>query len=855
MSRERDKFRKYLSGSEKQKKKNKREMFLKSQQGAFDKFLKQEDKPESEGDETHVSNQIIPTTSSSSNNKPLDKDLNIVGVNTVPDSDAVETGTTASCNPLNNLIERVLSDVHDPGLWPETLSHSQFDEIIQKGPLQVSNFCFPKNAENRHFSAKFYKRIMDNGEQVHRRWLVYSKSSDMAFCFCCKLYGNSTAPQLAGEGYNDWTHLGRALGNHETSPIHGQNVKKWVDCEIRLAEALTIDEKHRNLIQKEKEHWREVLKRIVSGIKYLAEHNIAFRGSNCKLYEPNNGNFLGLIEMMATFDPVMQEHLRRIRSSEIHDHYLGANIQNELIKLLSEKVKDKNITDIKIAKYFSVLLDCTPDLSHQEQLSLVIRFVKIENNVAATKNENGGVSVEEHFIEFLDVKSTTGKNLTDVLLEELDKLGLEIKDCRGQAYDNGSNMKGIHSGVQARILEINPKAFYMPCASHSLNLLICDAAKCSPKAMTFFGVVQRVYIVFSASTKRWDVLKKHVPNLTVKKSCDTRWESKLESVKALRYQIKEVHDAVVEVVETTNDPKAKSEATSLANEISSYEFLVALAIWHDVLFAVNSVSKNLQAEKMHLGVASQLLQGLVQFFKRFRVEGFVAAIIVAREMSETLGTEPKFQEIRQRKKRRLFEYEGEGEDERVSESAEQNFKVEYFYCIVDCTAESLTKRFEQMASYDTMFGFLYSVKELKSIEQGTLLEKCKALEATLSFEDQRDINGNALFTELKVLRELLPAEVETAAGVLRFMNRIQNPFPNTFIAYRILLTIPVTVASAERSFSRLKLIKTYLRSSMSQERLTSLATLSIEADTTAKVSFDEVIDDFAVMKARKINVV
>ncbi|GJQ88802.1 hypothetical protein Trydic_g13295 [Trypoxylus dichotomus] len=242
--------------------------------------------------------------------------------------------------------------------------------------------------------------------------------------------------------------------------------------------------------------------------------------------------------MMATFDPVMQKHLRRIRSSEIHDHYLGANIQNELIKLLYEKVKEEIVSDIKAAKYFSVLLDCTPDLSHQEQLSFVIRFVKTENNVSATKHKSVGVTVEEHFLEFLDVKSTTGKNLTDVLLEELDKIGLEIKDCRGQGYDNGSNMNGSY----------------------------------------FFGIVQRIYVVFSVSTKRWDILKNHVPVLTIKKSCDTRWKSKIESVKVLRYQIKEVHDALDEVIEKTGDPKAKGEARSLVNGIKSYEFLVALVI-------------------------------------------------------------------------------------------------------------------------------------------------------------------------------------------------------------------------------------------------------------------------------------
>ncbi|GJQ71863.1 hypothetical protein Trydic_g14258 [Trypoxylus dichotomus] len=104
----------------------------------------------------------------------------------------------------------------------------------------------------------------------------------------------------------------------------------------------------------------------------------------------------------------------------------------------------------------------------------------------------------------------------------------------------------------------------------------------------------------------------------------------------LKRIIKEEHDALDEVVETTDDPKAKSEAGSLDNEIKSYELLLALAIWYDVLFTVNSISKNLQAEKMYLGMASQLLQGLVQFFEQFTNEGFVAAIMVAREMSELL---------------------------------------------------------------------------------------------------------------------------------------------------------------------------------------------------------------------------
>ena len=66
------------------------------------------------------------------------------------------------------------------------------------------------------------------------------------------------------------------------------------------------------------------------------------------------------------------------------------------------------------------------------------------------------------------------------------------------------------------------------------------------------------------------------------------------------------------------------------------------------------------------------------------------------------------------------------------------------------------------------------------------------------------------------------------------------------------LTLPVTVSLSERSFSKLKLVKNYLRSTMSQERLTSLVILSIENDIARLVNFDDVIDTFASEKARRL---
>ena len=76
-------------------------------------------------------------------------------------------------------------------------------------------------------------------------------------------------------------------------------------------------------------------------------------------------------------------------------------------------------------------------------------------------------------------------------------------------------------------------------------------------------------------------------------------------------------------------------------------------------------------------------------------------------------------------------------------------------------------------------------------------------------------------------------------------------FPNVMIAYRILLTIPVTEASAQRSFSKLKLLKFYLRTTMSQERLNGLAILCIERRMLEDIEYDDIIDDFASKNATR----
>ncbi len=85
-------------------------------------------------------------------------------------------------------------------------------------------------------------------------------------------------------------------------------------------------------------------------------------------------------------------------------------------------------------------------------------------------------------------------------MDIIKNLELDIDIVRGKGYDNGSNMEGKQQVVQKRLLKIKS---YISCVCHNLNLVFCGMANSCPKAILLFGVVQRIFSLFSSSTKQY----------------------------------------------------------------------------------------------------------------------------------------------------------------------------------------------------------------------------------------------------------------------------------------------------------------------------------------------------------------
>ena len=128
-------------------------------------------------------------------------------------------------------------------------------------------------------------------------------------------------------------------------------------------------------IKTEKEYWVEVLKRVDAVISFLAERGLVFRGDSEIFDCPANGNYMSCLELLAKFDPFLQQH-NTTHGNPVKGHvsYLSSRICDEFIEILASSVHSKIVDEIKAAKYYGLSNDSTPDIAHIDQLTRVLRY-------------------------------------------------------------------------------------------------------------------------------------------------------------------------------------------------------------------------------------------------------------------------------------------------------------------------------------------------------------------------------------------------------------------------------------------------------------------------------------------------
>nr|XP_047135424.1 zinc finger MYM-type protein 1-like [Hydra vulgaris] len=435
------------------------------------------------------------------------------------------------------------------------------------------------------------------------------------------------------------------------------------------------------------------------------------------------------------------------------------------------------------------MTNSTPDLSHSEQIIFVFRFLHF--------NDNQLWEVKERFLKLEELEKKKGSDITKLILNVLEENELDIKNCRGQGYDNGANVAGIYNGVQALIRQNNPQAIFIPCSAHSLNLCAVYAIESSALAKSYFENIQNLYNLFSSSPVRWKILQEETGQSLHKLSV-TRWSSRIESVK----------------------PLAKKPILKSLHRLKEL----------DLPGEINNVSLLLQSTQLTLDDEVKILNSLLMDLDRIRLS-WDLILIEATEVAKNL----KFDKIMftvKRTRKKIIPNETAGYNHK---EALKNFECNVFNVALDNPTSQMRSRFKVIEEECCKFSFLWSLQKSQTDQELGL----KAVNLAKLYPE--DLCKNEFSDEVRhffsVRRNILVSEKPVELLNEVYAKELHSIFPQVCVSLRILLTLPVSTSEGERSFSKLAIIKDYLRSTMGQERLCYLMILSIESDLAINVNY------------------
>ena len=217
----------------------------------------------------------------------------------------------------------------------------------------------------------------------------------------------------------------------------------------------------------------------------------------------------------------------------------------------------------------------------------------------------------------MDCNKKTGKDIAQLIIDTSKKHSIPLTNCRGQGYDNGSNMSGFHKGAQAIIMKNNPLAIFSPCGCHSLNLCGVRSAECCTEVITFFGVVQKLYNLFNSSPQKWEIFTSSV-GCSLRNPSETRRSARVDSVKLFAAHLSGIMTALSQVQELNLTPETCSDVVGMISYLSSFESILMASLCLKILTAINFRNLLLQAREATLEVEVANIHDLIGDLKLLR---------------------------------------------------------------------------------------------------------------------------------------------------------------------------------------------------------------------------------------------
>lgn len=170
-----------------------------------------------------------------------------------------------------------------------------------------------------------------------------------------------------------------------------------------------------------------------------------------------------------------------------------------------------------------------------------------------------------------------------------------------------------------------------------------------------------------------------------------------------------------------------------------------------------------------------------------------------------------------------------------------NHAIRIYFPIIDTAIAELKMRF----SPDNM-NVLMGIKALCPVSDNFL-----DFESLSPLAKHYESNLELLKIELLQLKSIISRKKEiskfsplTILETLTFVDRYADAFFETMRLLKIAASIPVASAEAERSFSKLRLVKSYLRTTMSTERLSDIIIIAAHKSRAKMIDLDIVVDQF-----------